>query len=225
MKKIVLLPLAAVVAGCASSPPNPELPDGNTRHPVNSAESVRVFLLQRRLTDSESALAEANEEIARLKAGHVLTGAVQTGPAVVVSDSPAAAKAVVQAKASENDGQTVYRVGFAFASAKFEVPATFSGDLLSAAAQATRIDLRGRTDSAVKDEADRRIALGRALAAQRYLTAHGIEPDKIHVSYLSSGDFIADNSTADGRAQNRRVDIVLSGVPDAGERATSVSNK
>lgn len=215
MNKFVCLPLAVILAGCASGPPKPVLPDGSSRHPVNDEASVRAFLLSRQLADAKA-------EIARLRAGQVVTGRVQPGPAVYVADSRVAAAAQQRAVAAD---KTVYRVTFAFGSVQFEPPAELAKGLLSAATQASRVDLRGRTDSPVKDEANRSIALGRALAARRFLVAHGIAPNKIHVSYLSSGDFIADNSTAEGRAQNRRVDIALTGVQDVAEHVTSVSQQ
>jgi outer membrane protein OmpA-like peptidoglycan-associated protein len=40
-----------------------------------------------------------------------------------------------------------------------------------------------------------------------------VQPSRIDVDGLGSSQPIADNSTADGRAHNRRVEIVLSGGP------------
>ncbi len=82
--------------------------------------------------------------------------------------------------------------------------------------------MRGYTDSPVIDDANRKIALARALAARQYLIAQGVDPKKIRAYYKSAGGFIADNGTQEGRAKNRRVDIEivnsrLAGLKNAAE--------
>ena len=54
---------------------------------------------------------------------------------------------------------------------------------------------------------DEKIALNRALAAQRFLIGQGVSPAIISVNYVSAGDYVADNFSAVGRSLNRRVDI------------------
>jgi outer membrane protein OmpA-like peptidoglycan-associated protein len=46
-----------------------------------------------------------------------------------------------------------------------------------------------------------------------YLIGQGVAASSIDVAGLGSAMPITDNSTADGRARNRRVEIVLSGNP------------
>lgn len=215
MKKFVYVPLIAALAGCASGPPTPVLPDGSAKHPVNDPESVKAFLLSRQLAESQQQLADAKQQLALLRAGQLVAGHVQPGPTVYVSEGRVVPSSSSQPATSVDGQAALYRVSFEFGSTKFEPPADMVNTLVSAAMQASRVELRGRTDSPVKDDADQRIALGRALAARRYLVAQGVAANKIRVSYLSSGDFIADNSTAEGKAKNRRVDIALTGVQAA----------
>ena len=45
------------------------------------------------------------------------------------------------------------------------------------------------------------------LRSDRAASAASPAPMKISVNYVSAGDYVADNISAAGRAQNRRVDI------------------
>jgi len=51
----------------------------------------------------------------------------------------------------------------------------------------------------------------RAEAVMAYLTAHGVKPDMISARGLGEADPVAANTTAQGRAQNRRVEVTLAG--------------
>jgi len=53
----------------------------------------------------------------------------------------------------------------------------------------------------------------RAEAVMQYLIAHGVKPDMIAARGWGEADPIASNKTAQGRAQNRRVEVTLAGQP------------
>jgi outer membrane protein OmpA-like peptidoglycan-associated protein len=103
----------------------------------------------------------------------------------------------------------ILRVEFGLASADFKPADDVARVLVPAAKAADRINLRGFTDSTVIDEDNKRIAVARALAARQYLIGQGVDAKKIRAFYNSAGGFVADNSTPEGRAKNRRVDIEL----------------
>jgi outer membrane protein OmpA-like peptidoglycan-associated protein len=44
-----------------------------------------------------------------------------------------------------------------------------------------------------------------------YLIAHGVKPDLISARGLGEAEPVASNATAQGRAQNRRVEVTLAG--------------
>ena len=75
--------------------------------------------------------------------------------------------------------------------------------------KAHQIKIRGRTDNQNPTIVDEEIALNRALAVQRYLIGYGILPNIISINYLSAGDYVANNSLAIGKQQNRRVDVEI----------------
>lgn len=70
------------------------------------------------------------------------------------------------------------------------------------------IEIRGYTDATKPTAGSRALARARAESARRYLIAMGALPDKISIDYLPAGGFIADNGSPQGRAANRRVEII-----------------
>ena len=90
--------------------------------------------------------------------------------------------------------------------------ASVETELIEATRAATSISIRGRTDADVADEVEGKIALMRALRAREYLIGNGVDAHKIRTWYRAAGDFVADNSSAEGRAENRRVEIEVRGL-------------
>lgn len=117
----------------------------------------------------------------------------------------------------------IFRVMHGFAKTDFRPSKSLQVQLLQAARAGKRIDIRGRTDALIANEIDREIAMQRALNARVFLANNGIHPRKMHVDYKAAGDRIADNSTAEGRARNRRVEIETAGItPDTLEDIAAV---
>ncbi|WP_434360604.1 OmpA family protein [Parasalinivibrio latis] len=72
--------------------------------------------------------------------------------------------------------------------------------------QATVV-LTGHTDSTGPEKVNVRISKERAEAVAKYLEANGVAADRITVKGEGEANPVASNKTAEGRAQNRRVDI------------------
>ncbi|WP_051244583.1 OmpA family protein [Azohydromonas australica] len=106
-------------------------------------------------------------------------------------------------------GNVVYTYRFPLGSTKLELPPAAAAQLVAAARQAQLVVLRGRTDSARDDVANARAAQRRAEAAQLLLIKGGVPMDRMRLTYQGAGDFVAPNTTPDGRAFNRRVEIEL----------------
>jgi len=72
-----------------------------------------------------------------------------------------------------------------------------------------RIVVEGYTDSVGKDDANMKLSQARADTVREYLVGQGVKSD--HISAVGKGKEspIADNKTAEGRANNRRVEIVI----------------
>ena len=81
--------------------------------------------------------------------------------------------------------------------------------LSQAARAANRIYLHGHTDAYVASEAGTELAIQRAVEVRRLLISLKAEPKRIRMFYRGAGDFVANNSTPEGKALNRRVEIEL----------------
>lgn len=69
--------------------------------------------------------------------------------------------------------------------------------------------VEGHTDSQGKAEANQLLSVNRANAVREYLVSHGIAADRITGEGHGADRPVVDNKTAEGRANNRRVEIVV----------------
>jgi OOP family OmpA-OmpF porin len=69
------------------------------------------------------------------------------------------------------------------------------------------IDVVGYTDSIGTDAYNQQLSVRRANAVKEYMVSEGIDPGLINVKGMGKADPVASNATAEGRAQNRRVEI------------------
>jgi hypothetical protein len=90
---------------------------------------------------------------------------------------------------------------------EFSPSGWFEQELLKAAKEGQRIEIRGGSDAATPSARNERVTKARAINARKYLVSNGVRADRIRTKYFPSGGFIADNSTLEGKARNRRVEI------------------
>jgi outer membrane protein OmpA-like peptidoglycan-associated protein len=83
---------------------------------------------------------------------------------------------------------------------------------LSSGDRDSRIVVEGHTDATGSSEANQQLSLQRATAVRDALVANGVNADRIRVEGFGESRPIADNSSQAGRANNRRVEIVLQPV-------------
>jgi outer membrane protein OmpA-like peptidoglycan-associated protein len=67
----------------------------------------------------------------------------------------------------------------------------------------------GHTDNTGGDAVNDPLSVSRARSVREYLSARGVSSQRVEISGEGSRQPIADNSSADGRARNRRVEIFL----------------
>jgi outer membrane protein OmpA-like peptidoglycan-associated protein len=108
---------------------------------------------------------------------------------------------------------TLLRAHFASGSALLALSADAKSTLLAAAARADEIRIRGGTDNSGSVVVNERLARERADSMRRLLIDGGIAAEKLQTS-SSHGEYIATNSTVEGRARNRRVDVVFANHAD-----------
>ena len=74
-----------------------------------------------------------------------------------------------------------------------------------------KIQVEGHTDSVGGDEYNMRLSENRAAAVRDFLVAQGVPVSAVSAQGFGKTMPVADNSTAAGRQQNRRVELVVSG--------------
>jgi outer membrane protein OmpA-like peptidoglycan-associated protein len=73
----------------------------------------------------------------------------------------------------------------------------------------TAVTIVGHADGTGSEARDMQISRARATAVAERLTAAGVSPDRVHAEGYGSTAPVASNSTTDGRAESRRVDMEI----------------
>lgn len=77
--------------------------------------------------------------------------------------------------------------------------------------QDLKVQVEGYTDNTGSDQTNQKLSEDRSRAVSNFLTGHGVPPANVTATGYGKSDAVADNSTAAGRAQNRRVELIVSG--------------
>ncbi len=83
----------------------------------------------------------------------------------------------------------------------------------------TNVQIYGYTDDTGTLAVNERVANGRADAVRNYLLNSGVAATRLSAEGLPMQDYIASNSTAEGRAQNRRVEVYITASKEMIEQA------
>lgn len=73
----------------------------------------------------------------------------------------------------------------------------------------TLVNVYGHTDSTGKDAYNQTLSERRAASVGQYLTSHQVNPNRVMTMGFGKTRPVADNSTAEGRQKNRRVELEL----------------
>ncbi|WP_317987783.1 OmpA family protein [Hyalangium gracile] len=85
-----------------------------------------------------------------------------------------------------------------------------------------RLTIEGHTDAQGPDHYNEELSLRRAEQVRDFLISQGVSPDRVTVRGLGEYRPVASNATAEGRANNRRVEIVLQRTPTGEDDRTGV---
>lgn len=90
------------------------------------------------------------------------------------------------------------------------VPMTVAGVAQQAKSERGARDLlAGLRDGTAKGQGNQALSLSRANAVKSYLVAKGVPEKQIEAVGMSELNPIADNETAEGRARNRRAELIV----------------
>ena len=116
-----------------------------------------------------------------------------------------------------NDGQAIkvtFESGILFATNQSTLNAASQNSLTSFATSLknnpdTDVQIYGHTDSTGSDAINNPLSEKRAQAVQNFLSAKGVSGSRMVSQGYGSTQPVADNTTAAGKAQNRRVEIYI----------------
>lgn len=129
---------------------------------------------------------------------------VAPAPAVVVPPAPTSEKVTFAADAF-----------FDFDKAVLKSEAKTKLDDMASKLQGINLEVViavGHTDSVGSDAYNQKLSVKRAEAVKAYLVSKGIEANRVYTEGKGKKQPVADNKTAEGRAQNRRVEIEVVGT-------------
>ncbi|MBX3260473.1 MAG: OmpA family protein [Labilithrix sp.] len=192
---------------------------------ARAVESKRVAIAEfQQFREAQAAL--TREELERAKGA--LTIAQQEAEAQRQARQAAEEKVIriegVQAQRSDKGLILTISGSVLFASGKNELlPA--AKERLKEVAEALKDDPRsllvvGHTDAQGSDEANEKLSEARADAVRTYLVTEGIADERIRSEGMGESQPVADNATSEGRANNRRVEIILEASPGSGHTET-----
>lgn len=206
-----LVAAAALLASCSSAP-KPKTLSGKNRQPINT-------------TMIQPVVQPAPPSVKTLEGGNAVSSATGA-PCEPCSTPPASTLAETSDGPQEaiEELVRVFRFQFPFGGTQLEIPSDVAPELLRLARSAKTIHLRGRTDGPAYSAGDEQVALKRALSARSYLVGHGVDATRVQLDYVSGADYLADNSTTEGRNRNRRVEIELQFFDEAAPALASTWN-
>lgn len=199
---------------------------------------ARVLQNEARLAHLEANMSQAQaRELAKLR-GEVHTQQEQLAASEAARTASEAARKDAEARAAaaaadlariasvkqETRGMVITLSGeVLFTSGKAELLPSAQAKLSEVANALTQqnpdatIVVEGHTDAQGSETFNLDLSTRRAQVVRDYLASHGVAPDRITAHGLGFSRPIADNKTPDGRANNRRVEIVVQ--PRAGQGA------
>ncbi|MBK8171410.1 MAG: OmpA family protein [Sandaracinaceae bacterium] len=177
------------------------------------------------LENTEAALSATGTQVANANVALAQQGAaLETERAARVDAERRASEAMtrLQALASvrEQNNETVITIlgALLFRSGGSQMLSGANDRLMAVASvlteQPTRnVTITGYTDSTGSAASNETLSLARAEGVRSFLISHGVSPERVRAVGRGPSDPVADNGTSEGRANNRRVEIVLGAPP------------
>lgn len=224
--RAILRPLAcatalALLVGCASSNPYDNAGSGA---PSSSGHRTATYGGLAALAGAAVGAAISHNDRGKGAAiGAVLAGAAGAGYGYYADRQEAELRRSmegtgVQVQRQGDDIKLIMPGNITFATDSAEIAPSFYAPLNNLATsfkqfQNNSIEIVGYTDSTGSREHNMALSQRRAQSVTSYLTAQGIDGSRLSSRGAGPDNPIADNASAEGRAQNRRVEVNLKPLP------------
>ena len=214
--------------------------DLGVRYPRSDEAQAQAYIALRR---AELATAHGNAELAALRRDEAMAASLEVQTqrlAQTRAELREANARMASALASQQQepeptvhhderGDVVTVPGavlFAHASAEVQPAARATLDRVATLLRSVperRVRVQGFTDSTGDPGVNERLSLARADVVRKYLASQGVDPARVSVEGLGDRQPVATNATPEGRAANRRVEIVIQPREGATEPMPPVS--
>jgi outer membrane protein OmpA-like peptidoglycan-associated protein len=126
--------------------------------------------------------------------------------------------ATVESTTDANGLQAIkvtFEGGILFATGKADLSSSAKTNLTNFATSLvnnpnTNVQIYGYTDNTGSLQANQTVSTNRANAVSSYLAGKGVSSSRLSAEGVAMSNYVASNDTAEGRAQNRRVEIYIS---------------
>lgn len=180
------------------------------------AYTAAIDAAERQRRQSESEAAQLRQQVAEqtARAQQAETALSQTRAEMQRREEMQRALSAIASTRTDTRGIIVTLPGIFFATGKSSLTPGAQNTLAKIAdqlkgTQSLRVAVEGHTDSVGGDEMNRQLSLRRAEAVRDYLVTHGIAASSVTVDGKGETAPVAPNTTASGRQQNRRVELVI----------------
>ena len=209
--------LAALVTGCASNPNDPNAPDSNKTAIYGGLGALAGAVAGAAINHDDRGKGAA--------IGAVVGGAAGGGYGYYADKQEEELRRSMQGTGVEvqRQGDTIQLImpgNITFATDSANIASNFYTPLNNLATSFRQynqnsIEVVGHTDSTGSHAYNMDLSQRRAQSVVTYLTAQGVDATRLSSRGAGPDQPIADNATADGRAQNRRVEVTLRPLPGA----------
>jgi len=176
-------------------------------------DEAYVATRKTQLAEAEASLMLASQEKAKLDR-ELQAARLRQQPAPKADDAAQKLANVASVKQDERGTILTLAGNIVFASGQYKLRADSYPKLTLVATTVKELGgktviVEGYTDSTGNDAANMKLSMKRASAVRDYLIRQGLPADQIKAKGYGKERPIASNATPEGRAQNRRVEIVI----------------
>lgn len=220
---ILAATLAALMTGCASQNPYDNSQSSGTQSSGGMSKTAKYGGLGALAGAVAGAAIDHDNRGKGALIGAAVAGAAGAGYGYYVDKQEAELRRSMEGTGVqvERQGDTIQLImpgNITFATDSAEIASSFYSPLNNLATSFRQynqnsIEIVGHTDSTGSHQYNMSLSQRRAQSVASYLTAQGVDASRLSTRGAGPDQPVASNASADGRAQNRRVEVTLRPLP------------